>query len=667
LTTSPALPSAAGTYTITAALGTLTAANYNFSFVNGTLTINKATLTVTAASPTITYGGTVPTYTASFAGFLSGDTVAVVSGAPSLTTSPTTPSAVGSYTITAALSSLATANYNFSFVNGTLTIGKSTSSVSGSASSVVYNQSGSDSFTFTGKYVGTGIAVPTGTATYTIVNSSSTTVASGTITLSTSSSSSTSIVPEPSALATGSYTVNVNYGGDGNYLASSTSAALTVTAAPQTITFNPLASPVIFSTSTVSLTATASSGLTVSFSVLSGPATISGNTLTITGAGTIQIAANQAGNSNYLAATQVTQTLQVNPATPTLAWSAPAAINYGTTLSATQLNATATGITGATLPGTFTYSPALGALLAPGTQTLTVSFVPTDATDYLTTSTTITIKVNSATPAIVLTATPNPILLLNSVTAQATVTGTSGGTTPTGTVSFYDGTTLLGTSGANAGIALLTFTPTVAGTHTLTAVYNGNSSYLTATSTAVSELVQDFNLTISASAGSVTTATILPGKTATYNLVISPLNAATFPANITLTVSGLPPGATYTLTPSSIAAGSGPTNLTLTVTAANTLAGGQQHQSPLGHYAPFSLALLLLPGLLLSRKMRSKLGSTAQLAILMIAGFAAVAGMSGCGVTGAGYFGQPAANYTITVTGAAGSLTHSTSVTLTVQ
>jgi hypothetical protein len=667
LTTSPTTPSVAGTYTITSALGTLTAANYNFNFVNGTLTINKATLTVTAVSQAITYGATLQAYTATYSGYQNGDTFAALGGAPSLTTSPTTPSAVGSYTITSALGSLTAANYNFAFANGLLTIGKSTSLVSGLASSAVYNQSGSDPFTFTGEYVGAGIAVPTGTATYAIVNSSSATVASGTITLSTGSNSSTSIVPEPSTLAAGNYTVNVSYGGDGNYLASVYSAALTVTQSPQTITFTPPASPVTFGVSPISLTATASSSLPVSFSVLTGPATISGNTLTITGAGFIQIAANQAGNSNYLAAPQVTQGIRVNPATPGIVWSAPGVINYGTALSATQLNATATGVTGSSLPGTFTYSSALGTVLLPGTQTLTVNFLPTDSVDYLTNSATVTIQVNSATPAIALTATPNPVLLLSSVTAQATVTGVSGGATPTGTVSFYDGTTLLGTAGVSAGVAYLTFAPSVAGTHVLTAVYNGSTSYLTATSTAVSELVQDFNLTISTSAGSATTATVVPGKTATYNLVISPLNAATFPATIALTVSGLPPGATYTLTPSTIAAGSGPTNLTLTVTAANTLAGGKQQQNPLGHYAPFSLALLFLPGLFLSRKMRSKLGGAARLAILMVAGFAAVAGISGCGNSGAGYFGQPSANYTITVTGAAGSLTHSTSVTLTIQ
>ena len=51
---------------------------------------------------------------------------------------------------------------------------------------------------------------------------------------------------------------------------------------------------------------TASSGQTVTVSVKSGPATISGNTLTLTGRGTVVLAANQTGNSQYLPASQVT-------------------------------------------------------------------------------------------------------------------------------------------------------------------------------------------------------------------------------------------------------------------------------------------------------------------------------------------------------------------------
>jgi hypothetical protein len=87
-------------------------------------------------------------------------------------------------------------------------------------------------------------------------------------------------------------------------------------------------------------------------------------------------------------------TLQINPATPILTWATPAAIFTSTALSATQLDATAAGIAGAALPGTFVYKPAAGATLAAGSQMLTTTFTPADAVDYTTASAQVTIQVN---------------------------------------------------------------------------------------------------------------------------------------------------------------------------------------------------------------------------------------------------------------------------------
>jgi Tfp pilus assembly protein PilV len=84
--------------------------------------------------------------------------------------------------------------------------------------------------------------------------------------------------------------------------------------------------------------------------------------------------------------------LTVTKATPpTITWNTPTAISYGTLLSATQLNATDT------LPGTFVYSPASGALLTVGSQTLGVTFNPTDSTDYNTATKNVTLVVNKDT------------------------------------------------------------------------------------------------------------------------------------------------------------------------------------------------------------------------------------------------------------------------------
>lgn len=101
---------------------------------------------------------------------------------------------------------------------------------------------------------------------------------------------------------------------------------LTVNKADQTITFSSLASKTIGDAS-FDLTATATSTLPVSYaSSNTSVATVSGNTVTIVGAGSTTITALQAGNANYNAATDVSQTLIVKAnqtiTFPTLPWTA---------------------------------------------------------------------------------------------------------------------------------------------------------------------------------------------------------------------------------------------------------------------------------------------------------------------------------------------------------
>src|ERR1017187_5399020 len=62
--------------------------------------------------------------------------------------------------------------------------------------------------------------------------------------------------------------------------------------------------------------------------------------------------------------------------TPIITWPTPAAITFGTALSATQLNASANVL------GTFVYFPAAGAAPTAGSNMLNVTFPPTDTTDY---------------------------------------------------------------------------------------------------------------------------------------------------------------------------------------------------------------------------------------------------------------------------------------------
>lgn len=102
-----------------------------------------------------------------------------------------------------------------------------------------------------------------------------------------------------------------------------------------------------------------------------------------------------ADTANYATAT-VSQTLVVSSGIkqkPGINWSQPAPITVGTPLGSDQLNASA-GI-----PGTFAYTPAAGAVLSEGTQTLSVTFTPTDTIDFSTATASVPIVVNAANNA----------------------------------------------------------------------------------------------------------------------------------------------------------------------------------------------------------------------------------------------------------------------------
>ena len=104
---------------------------------------------------------------------------------------------------------------------------------------------------------------------------------------------------------------------------------LTVSLPNQTITFNALPAK-IYGDADFTPGATASSGLTVSYSSNNpAVATIVGGMIHITGAGSAVITASQAGNTNFSAATDVTQPLTVNKAPQTITFNALPASTYG--------------------------------------------------------------------------------------------------------------------------------------------------------------------------------------------------------------------------------------------------------------------------------------------------------------------------------------------------
>jgi MBG domain (YGX type)/Beta-propeller repeat len=114
-----------GAYRIGVQLGTLSSANYAidlFGSGEGNVWVYKAVLTAAATSLTITKGDPIPAFTYSLSGFVNSDTPTSVSGAPVLTTTATSSSPPGHYSIKIATGSLTSPKYNFKLTPGVLTI-----------------------------------------------------------------------------------------------------------------------------------------------------------------------------------------------------------------------------------------------------------------------------------------------------------------------------------------------------------------------------------------------------------------------------------------------------------------------------------------------------------------------------------------------------------------
>ena len=237
----------------------------------------------------------------------------------------------------------------------------------------------------------------------------------------------------------------------------------TVTMASQTITFTQPAPQSAAYGSSFIVAASASSGLAVTF-MSSGSCTNSGGTYIMTSAtGTCAVIANQVGNSNYSPAPTVTESVAATPAATTVVWANPAAINYGTTLSATQLNASATPVNA----GSYIYTPAAGTLLNAGpNQTLSVLFTPT-ISNYAASTGTVLLTVNPTNQSITFTV-PAPATAKSGDSFTVAATGGASGNPVTFSVGAGSVCTLSG--------ATYTMTSDT-GTCSVIANQAGNSNY----------------------------------------------------------------------------------------------------------------------------------------------------------------------------------------------
>jgi nucleoside-specific outer membrane channel protein Tsx len=283
----------------------------------------------------------------------------------------------------------------------------------------------------------------------------------------------------------------------------------------------------------------------------------------------------------------------------------------------------------------------------------------------------------SSGPLYTLSASPNSLSIVQGHQGTSTITITP--------ENGFNGSVSFSASGLPSGVTAV-FNPNPAtSTSTLTLTASGTATTGTTTVTVIGtsgSLTQTTTLTLtvtSASSGdfmigaSPTTVTInSPGQSGTTTITITPSGG--FNQTITFTgasCSGLPTGASCSFNPGSVKPNGGPASTTLTF--ATTAASAAIPRWPLGGRQGIFFFALAVPGLLIlgaggRGKRRSGVGRTMLFELLV--GFSLVS-FNGCGGSssggGGGGGGTPPGTYTITVTATASGLSHSTTVTLTIQ
>jgi hypothetical protein len=307
------------------------------------------------------------------------------------------------------------------------------------------------------------------------------------------------------------------------------------------------------------------------------------------------------------------------------------------------------------------------AALAVGSHMITAAYGG-DANNLASTSAVLTQVVQQNTNT-ALTSSKNPAYSGGSVTFTAVVKGLVSGT-PTGTVTFMDGTTSLGTGTLNSGTATFTTTSLSVGSHSITAVYGGDTLNVGSTSLAISETINAADFSVTASP---TTATITPGQTATYTFTITPLGSYTSPINFSC--AGLPAFSSCSFSTNPVTPDAQTVTTTLTITTMGPNSAITVPASRGGHgntpaYALGTSAVLmsLLGMLLLGGDMKRKRELCKSL-LIASAMLVAMGAMSACASNPASNKEvTPAGTSTVTVTAAGGgSTSHNVSVTLVVQ
>lgn len=274
------------------------------------------------------------------------------------------------------------------------------------------------------------------------------------------------------------------------------------------------------------------------------------------------------------------------------------------------------------------------------------------------------VRLTTTSPTVTLSSSTNPVLVSNPIMLVATLASSGG--TPTGSVNFFDGSLLLGSASLSpTGTAALTTSSLAIGSHPITAAYGGDAAFNGATSTPLSEVVQDFILTTPVMLDNNSCQCHLPLGTTIFTFSVNPTGGATLPATVNLAVAAVPSGITTAFAPTSVAAGSGPTPISLTIQTPT----GTGQLRPLNSHPLWSitLSLLILPfaGTRRSKALPGRLSHRTKLALsllLLITSASAINGCSGAATTVSTRPTGPI--FTLTITATSGALQHTTTVTV---
>ena len=301
------------------------------------------------------------------------------------------------------------------------------------------------------------------------------------------------------SLTQGTHSITAVYSGDANNATSTSAATSQVVKGTTSVALGSSLNPAVVGQSVV-FTATVNSAATgtVQFldgSTVLGTGTVSSGVVSFTTTsltqGTHSISAAYSGDTNYASGSSAPLTETVNAKTTTTTTLVPLAgspnpsnpgalVGFTATVSPSTATGTVQFLDGTTVLATLPISGgsvSFNFQLTTSGQHLITAVYSGDSSDLASTSAAYTQTVRNAT-TVSLSSTPNPSLVGGSVTFVAVVSPSSA----TGTVQFQDGSTALGAANISGGMASFSTASLAHGTHTITAVYGGNTNDAVSTS-----------------------------------------------------------------------------------------------------------------------------------------------------------------------------------------